>query len=40
MDTLEILKILNGMSVKTNNACLRMDLYYIINGLPIDKNYQ
>ena len=37
MNVCEILKILNGMSIKANNACLKLDFYYIITGLPIDK---
>lgn len=38
MNSVEILRLLKNISNKTNNACLKLDLYYIINGLPIDKN--
>jgi len=37
MNSVEILKLLSNITNKTNNACLKLDVYYIMNGLPIDK---
>ena len=39
MGTFEALIIIDKMLNKTNKACNKLDGYYIIYGLPIDKNW-
>ena len=38
MNNFDILVLLDKMISKTNNACNKLDKYYIIYELPIDKN--